>query len=1598
MAGKPVGTIFIELDLDETKYTQKQKQIIKMAEQGSADIEKNYKTLGIKSRQMYEAEVQAATNAHRSITNSAITSVNERRRAEEAYNARLKQLHAEQYGAHVSLTEKIKQNWLAVGAAMAAAYAAIRIGKEMLDASLAMERITSAMQATAGTSRAAARELQFVREESQRLGLSFQDTALAYTKFAASAKGTSAEGEQARKIFSQMSEGITALKLTTDEANGVFYALGQMLSKGKVQAEELRGQLGERLPGAFNLAARAMGVTTAELDKMMKDGHLMAADLLPKLAQEIHNTYGKAATEAAQQGQAAINRFNNEMFDLKARLGDDIKPLILDIAKFLVNYLIPAVKDVIYVAKLGVNELAALIDKGLTMAKYYKTLHGMALGAVFDTDNFKAMKKELAEIDAVLAQRNKQARESSFPKGVSFQKSSAEIAAEGARNAQRAAAEAAGARADADKKAADEAERLAEQFQKAVNSITDNIARLQAEASGISEFRVELEKNRIEYEKYVRDIDEKFTPAQRAQLTAWAEQELRLKDQAAAIKETDRQRKLAVDGIKTETDATLKQLQANQGIATSFVHLSDTLDPITGSYKQYDKQIKEVAAAQKLLNDAMSGDVKAKQVVNEQQITQDQINRTKALVEAQRELYNATNAADFYDQIAGMEEEALSKKLAAIEAERQAKLTLYTDEQDRIAANTLAAQKAAKARAEAFSAKTEPYMQMLGGVADALTGISKLYGEGSNEARKFADAAEALIIAQKALAVVNAVAAVASSATAPWPVQWANMAAMLASMGSLLGSIGESINGGGSSSSSSTPAFWESNSTVLGGDAGEASKSVQNALGILNEVDAESYIELQGIHRQVKNLNDNITGLVRGILQSGATGGLGSLVNGAGVGSSGSSWMNSILGGGTAGLGVAGIGAYMFASILGPIGAAAALLTPTLASLTEGIPIIGDIFGMLDGLLSRIGSFFGSSSTKVTGYGVGIDSAAVIDIINSMGDAIDAYYWVTVQTKKKTFGHVSRKSSTSTQGMTDIEENPWEMLFYSLSSSLVEVAGSIGRDSAEEMQRVFEYVFEVPKLDLANKTASEIQEAVQSWFNAIADTAAGDLFGDFLLQFQDMGEGLFETAVRIVADKEIILDALDQMGLAFEGTAEDAIYFAEGLIKLAGDLDTLQGYMTTYIDAFLTDQEKLINTGERLNAILDTYNMTLPATREGYADLVEGLDLTTESGQDAYYALMRLSQAADQYYDYMERRMEDLLSGAIDTEKSSITDQYNEQLEILNKRFEAAKDIVSDLTNVVNALKKAKEAMRLEDQAYLKGMYEWSMAKLGQYAEQAQRGRLPSVDQINKISEYLTTPNNAKYYSSAIDYQRDYWKVYNQFSSIEAEAQKQLSAAERTVQLIQEQIDILKDWYEDELAKLDTLYDALMGIDNSVLTLAQAISQLAAIQASTGNITPGVSDYITNGGTGDPILNLYSMLLNRNPLAPNAAGQTDVAGYNYWKSAYTSGYSLDQIMDWMMESPEYQAIKAARGFAYGGISSGPETGYQATLHGTELIVSPKGGYPARVKDGGNVIEMTEMKKDIKALREDGKKTRKYLDEMRRDMREWNTSGLLTRTS
>ena len=118
MAGQPVGTMYVELTMDSTRYTKAQKAILEGAKQNSADINKVHKTVGITSDAMYDAMRKNVENALTAIKKSHVSSKNEIVRAEQAAAEKLKKIHTDQFGKQISLMESVKKNWLGIAAAI----------------------------------------------------------------------------------------------------------------------------------------------------------------------------------------------------------------------------------------------------------------------------------------------------------------------------------------------------------------------------------------------------------------------------------------------------------------------------------------------------------------------------------------------------------------------------------------------------------------------------------------------------------------------------------------------------------------------------------------------------------------------------------------------------------------------------------------------------------------------------------------------------------------------------------------------------------------------------------------------------------------------------------------------------------------------------------------------------------------------------------------------------------------------------------------------------------------------------------------------------------------------------------------------------------------------------------------------------------------------------------------------------------------------------------------------------------------------------------------------------------------------------------------
>lgn len=193
------------------------------------------------------------------------------------------------------------------------------LGAASVRAVMDMERFDAMLATSTGAAQLAGAEYEYVSGVAARLGHNVRTLIEPFSKFTTATRLSNVPLTEQRKIFEAAIIAGTAMRLNSERMGLVFLALEQMFSKGVVSMEEFRRQLGDLLPGTFGLAARAMGITEAELVKLIESATLLPMTVLPKLAEAWKETFGPGALMAAQSIRGELNRLATSTFEfLKA--------------------------------------------------------------------------------------------------------------------------------------------------------------------------------------------------------------------------------------------------------------------------------------------------------------------------------------------------------------------------------------------------------------------------------------------------------------------------------------------------------------------------------------------------------------------------------------------------------------------------------------------------------------------------------------------------------------------------------------------------------------------------------------------------------------------------------------------------------------------------------------------------------------------------------------------------------------------------------------------------------------------------------------------------------------------------------------------------------------------------------------------------------------------------------------------------------------------------------------------------------------------------------------------------------------------------------
>ncbi|CCJ71407.1 tail tape measure protein, putative [Cronobacter condimenti 1330] len=227
-------------------------------------------------------------------------------------------------GATIPVTAKVNKldTSMIEGAGGAITIAAtVALSGKIMTTGQDFESAMSGLTAITGSTEKAAKEFEYLKEQSNRLGLNLLETSRDYTQFAA-AVGDKLPKDQMRSIFEGASEWGLVTGASADEQSRALRSLNQMMSKGTVMSEELKGQLSEALPGAVGLFVKALNqmkgttnLTEKDLFDLMQQGKLFSKDILPEVAKQMKAAArnGGALDKAMKSNRASWQRLQTSM-------------------------------------------------------------------------------------------------------------------------------------------------------------------------------------------------------------------------------------------------------------------------------------------------------------------------------------------------------------------------------------------------------------------------------------------------------------------------------------------------------------------------------------------------------------------------------------------------------------------------------------------------------------------------------------------------------------------------------------------------------------------------------------------------------------------------------------------------------------------------------------------------------------------------------------------------------------------------------------------------------------------------------------------------------------------------------------------------------------------------------------------------------------------------------------------------------------------------------------------------------------------------------------------------------------------------------------
>ena len=259
-----------------------------------------------------------------------------------------------------------------------------------------IDRLEIALKGVTKTEGEFTKAQEIIADVSGELNVPIGDATKQFTTLSASVIGAGGDVDQAEEVFRGVSEAIKATGGDAEDVQSAMRAMSQIFGKGKVSAEELQGQLGERLPGAVTKFAEATGRTLPQLQKDLRDGTVGLNDVM-KFVAKLSKDHRDAALKMAGSSAEAGERLTVAMQRLQRNIGLILQPIgawFQDVFSKIIGWINKAIEAFNRFAGIGTKNAIIALEKRISRIQWMidKGLKGV------DKDKLQDLKNQLKDL------------------------------------------------------------------------------------------------------------------------------------------------------------------------------------------------------------------------------------------------------------------------------------------------------------------------------------------------------------------------------------------------------------------------------------------------------------------------------------------------------------------------------------------------------------------------------------------------------------------------------------------------------------------------------------------------------------------------------------------------------------------------------------------------------------------------------------------------------------------------------------------------------------------------------------------------------------------------------------------------------------------------------------------------------------------------------------------------------------------------------------------------------------------------------------------------------------------------------------------------